>query len=112
MNYIISIACVLGISIGQLLFKAAALESTHENGLFSPKPILLACTAVLLYGITSIVWIWILRSEQLGKIYPVMALAFVFVPLGSHFVFGEKFGHNYMFGLALIVAGIAMTNRN
>lgn len=112
MNYITSTACVLGISIGQLLFKAAALESKNGDGLFSPKPIILACAAVLLYGLTSIVWIWILRSEKLGQIYPTMALAFIFVPLGSHFVFGERFGQNYMVGLTLIVAGIAMTNIN
>jgi drug/metabolite transporter (DMT)-like permease len=47
----------------------------------------------------------------LGKTYPLMALAFVFVPLASHWIFGERFGFNYVAGIALIVAGIWLTTR-
>jgi drug/metabolite transporter (DMT)-like permease len=47
----------------------------------------------------------------LGKTYPLMALAFVFVPLASHWIFGERFGLNYVAGIALIVAGIWLTTR-
>jgi len=41
-----------------------------------------------------------------------MALAFVFVPLGSYFVFDEKLSDNQLLGMTLIITGTAIANRN
>jgi drug/metabolite transporter (DMT)-like permease len=38
-----------------------------------------------------------------------MALAFILVPIGSHFVFGERFQLQYFVGVALIMIGIVVT---
>ena len=65
-----------------------------------------------IYGLTSIAWVYILRNIELGRIYPVMALAFIFVPLGSYFVFGERFNSQYAIGLILIVLGIVVVTRS
>lgn len=37
-----------------------------------------------------------------------MALAFVLVPIGSHFVFGERFQPQYFVGVAIIMLGITV----
>ncbi|ANH74377.1 hypothetical protein ACS15_0758 [Ralstonia insidiosa] len=39
-----------------------------------------------------------------------MALAFLLVPLGSHFVFGERFQTQYAFGVAFIMIGVILTS--
>lgn len=40
-----------------------------------------------------------------------MALAFVLVPIGSHFLFGERFQTQYMIGVALIIIGILVATK-
>jgi drug/metabolite transporter (DMT)-like permease len=57
-------------------------------------------------------WIWVLQKADLGRIYPLMALAFVIVPIGSHLVFGERFPPQYFVGVALIMIGIVVTVRS
>ncbi|MBT0624241.1 MULTISPECIES: EamA family transporter [Pseudomonas] len=109
MIYVIALACVVGIATGQILFKLSA-ASLHETGSwFDPKTMLTLFFALALYGITTIAWIWVLQKIDLGKAYPLMALAFALVPVGSHFVLGERFQPQYFVGVAIIMLGIIVT---
>jgi drug/metabolite transporter (DMT)-like permease len=107
---LIALVCVAGIAAGQLLFKLCA-ESLRVEGPWATRTVVLFAAAMALYGTTTLAWIWVLQRAELGKIYPLMALAFVFVPLASHWLFGERFSMNYVLGIALIVAGIWLTTR-
>jgi drug/metabolite transporter (DMT)-like permease len=109
MTYFIALICVLGIAAGQLLFKISA-SALHRAGSFFDFHFLATLfIAFALYGVTTIAWVWVLQKIELGKVYPLMALAFVLVPIGSHFVFGEKFQIQYFIGVAVIIAGIVIT---
>ncbi|MCZ2338969.1 MAG: hypothetical protein LC127_12440 [Chitinophagales bacterium] len=46
----------------------------------------------------------------MGKVYPLMALAFVFVPLASYFLFGERFNITYCIGVIMILIGVILTS--
>ena len=104
--YFLTLICVAGIAIGQILFKLTANAMNAAESVFSLKPLLFFSGTVALYGITSIGWVLILRNADLGKIYPFMALAFVLVPLASHFLFGEQFSKGFFLGTALLIAGL------
>ena len=105
---IVAVLCVLGIATGQILFKLTA-NSFHETGnLFALKTATILFIALALYGITTIAWVWVLQKLELGRVYPLMAMAFVLVPLGSHFIFGERFQVQYFVGVALIMTGIVV----
>ena len=106
--HLLAILCVLGIAIGQVMFKYSAIAINQAGSIFAMQPLLLLSGTMALYGITSIGWVLILRHADLGKIYPIMALAFVFVPIGSYFLFGEKFSGGYFAGSALIAAGLIL----
>ncbi|KAI3592326.1 hypothetical protein D9X30_2723 [Cupriavidus sp. U2] len=54
-----------------------------------------------LYGLNSLAWVWVLRRVQLVKIYPLVAPALLVVPIGSHFIFGERFQTQHIFGVIL-----------
>jgi drug/metabolite transporter (DMT)-like permease len=54
----------------------------------------------------------VLRKIPLGQAYPLMALAFVLVPIASYFVLNERFTPQYMIGVALIMVGIVLTVRS
>lgn len=105
-TYVAAILCVLSLAIGQILFKISATALTESGSFFAPKTAITLLAAMCLYGVTSVAWVWVLQKVELGRVYPLMALAFVMVPIGSHLVFGEKFAPQYFIGVALIVLGI------
>ncbi len=111
-TFFVAVLCVLGMAVGQILFKISA-NSLHESGsFFSAKTLLALSSAICLYGITSLTWVWVLQHTELGKVYPLMAFAFVLVPIGSYFFFGERFQTQYLVGVGLIVAGIVVATKS
>jgi len=53
-----------------------------------------------------------LQKSDLGRIYPLMALAFVLVPIGSYLFFQERFNPQYFVGVTLIIGGIIVAVRS
>ena len=99
------VVCVFAISVGQVLFKVAAVS--QEGVSFWDKlthPALMI--GLFIYGGATIFWIWLLQSVPLNIAYPYMALAFLFVPLMSLFFLGEKVELSTWVGSALIVIGV------
>lgn len=106
--YVATILCVAGLTVGQILFKVSATALSEAGTFFALKPAAILFAAMCLYGVTSIAWVWVLQKVELGRVYPLMALAFVLVPLGSHLVFGERFQPQYFIGVAMIMIGIVV----
>lgn len=104
----IALLCVIGMATGQLLFKAGATLLSESGSFFSPKTAAVLFLAFTIYGLTTLAWIWTLQKTDLGKIYPLMALSFVLVPIGSYFFLGELFRPQYFLGVTLIMIGIMM----
>ncbi|QNN57875.1 EamA family transporter [Diaphorobacter ruginosibacter] len=111
MNFLLStvtVLCVVGISLGQMLFKKAATAipaaATWQNWVLNPWLIV----ALALYGITTLVWIWVLRHAPLHLAYPFMGLAFLIVPGLGWLFLGEPIQLPTVIGGALILAGIAV----
>lgn len=105
-----TLICVLGISIGQLLFKkaAATLPATMSlTGLLQNGWLI---TALALYGITTLGWIWVLRHAPLHLAYPFMGLAFLIVPTLAWAFLGEPLHWRTLTGGALIMAGVALAS--
>jgi drug/metabolite transporter (DMT)-like permease len=111
MTYLIALICVLGIAAGQILFKFSAVEFNRTGSLLSTSAVIYFITAMVLYGTTTIGWVWLLQKIDLGKIYPFMALSFVLVPLASHLLLGERFQAQYFIGVAIIILGIVISVR-
>ncbi|KOP54957.1 4-amino-4-deoxy-L-arabinose-phospho-UDP flippase [Pseudomonas tremae] len=109
--YLIALICVLGIAAGQILFKLSATAMQKSGTIFDIHTLTTLFSAFALYGITTLAWVWVLQKIELGKVYPLMALAFVLVPIGSHFFFGERFQPQYFLGVAIIIIGILIAVR-
>lgn len=92
---------------GQVLFKLAALRLAEPGGLALSNvlsPLML--TAFVVYGLATALWVWVLRSVPLNIAYPFVALAFVIVPLLSHWLLGESLKINMVVGGAIIMFGV------
>ena len=102
------LACVLLISIGQLLFKLAALRADPKGGVWAlvTNPYLLV--AGVIYVGATLLWVVQLKSVPLNRAYPLFALAFVLVPLFGYALLGERLSLPYLLGSLIIVAGVAL----
>lgn len=110
-GYVIALICVVGIAAGQILFKLSAASLDKSGSIFDPKTVTTLFFAFALYGVTTIAWVWVLQKIELGKVYPLMALAFILVPIGSYLFFDERFNFQYFIGVGLIVVGIIIAVR-
>jgi drug/metabolite transporter (DMT)-like permease len=108
---VVSIALGAG---GQLMFKAAArgLPAFAELGLVRlvltmfATPMILAGFAC--FFVSSVLWILALRSVPLSVAYPMVALSYVIIFIGSHYLFAEPLGWRLWLGGLLIVCGIVL----
>jgi len=106
-----ALTCVIAIACGQLLFKKAGSEIQQAGTWFDTKALLIVAAAGILYGLTTLLWISLLRYVPLNKAYNYMALSFVLVPIASTFLFREPLTTGAIVGGALVVAGIVVVTR-
>lgn len=104
-----TLAVVFALAVGQLLFKATALAWNVEKTIFSIKVMLRLVPSLVVYGVATIAWIWVLRSAPLKTAYPFMALAFVIVPICAFYFLGERITPMYCVGAGLIMVGVIVT---
>lgn len=107
---LIIVACVVVMTIGQVLFKQVAINYNKVGNLFDIGVIGLLLVAGSMYVASSGLWVWALRSVEISKAYPYFALGFVFVPLLGAWLFGENLTLRYGFGVSLIVIGVSLTS--
>src|SRR2546423_1212138 len=86
-NLVILVLYALGMAIGQALFKLSADKAKDAPGdafwfsLFSTAYFYLS---IILYGVLTLIWFWILARMPLSRAYPFVVLAFVFTPILAH----------------------------
>lgn len=91
-SILLALVTVIGLSVGQILFKIAAVGMTGSAPLW-----LLALrngylwSALLVYGAATVLWIALLRQAPLRLAYPFIGLAFLIVPILAHNFFKRAF---------------------
>lgn len=110
-NQIYLLAVTFMLAGGQVLFKKIGLA---VKGTPPVEAILTALRdpmlygALALYGVATLLWIWILSRVPLALAYPWVAVGMVIVPLLAWFLFDEPIGPTFWLGAALVVAGIIL----
>ncbi len=105
----IILACVVVMTIGQVLFKQVAVNYNKVGDIFDVSVLGLLLIAGSMYVTSSGLWVWALRSVEISKAYPYFALGFIFVPLLGAWIFNEALTLKYGFGVLFIVIGVALT---
>lgn len=72
--------------------------------LFSPYVFL----GFFLYGVSSIIWIYILKNLSLSIAYPALSIGYVLVLFISWKFLGESVGLLNIVGIVLIIAGVSL----
>jgi drug/metabolite transporter (DMT)-like permease len=101
-----ALVIVAMISTGQILFKIAAERISASGGQLTLPAMSVVALSLALYGIATLAWIWILQWYPLSRIYPLMALSFILVPVGGVLIFDERLTLSFFGGTALLLAGL------
>jgi drug/metabolite transporter (DMT)-like permease len=100
------------LAVGQLLFKLTAERSPKIERLVDLRHLFadpMLWLALLLYGLATLLWVYLLQRVALSHAYPFAALAFVLVPFGAAAFLGERLSGGILLGAALIVTGICVS---
>ncbi len=112
--------CVLLGAAGQLLLKtgvtnvSAALGAASLNlPLMARSPATVFLNPFVLagfacYGLSSVLWLVLMSRYPLSLIYPMIALGYVFVTLGSIVFFKDRPNAFVWLALLLIVSGVSL----
>lgn len=70
-----------------------------------------AIAGVLLYGLSFLLYIYLISKNDLGYIIPLTtALVYMVIFPASHFIFKERFTTQKIIGISLIVVGLIFLN--
>jgi drug/metabolite transporter (DMT)-like permease len=104
----------LALPVGQLMFKAAA---AYQNRLEGPLPARLLHNFPLMgalgwYGVTALLWFYILTRLPLSTAYVFSILGAALVPVLSWLVFAEPMSWRLAAGYAVMLAGLLVIMRD
>lgn len=104
-------ACVLGICLGQILFRKGAVEIDAARVLASTLSNASLWVALVVYVAATVLWVYVLRFAPLNRVYPVFALAFILVPMLESALLSEPLRIQSLIGGVIIVVGVAIAVR-
>lgn len=68
--------------------------------------------ALLVYGLSIILWMWVLSKTDVSLAYPFLGLGFAFVAVISFFFLGEPLGVQKSIGIVTVALGIILLARS
>jgi multidrug transporter EmrE-like cation transporter len=94
----------------QMLMKMALGHLSHPGLLayITSVPLL---AGYFLYGMNTVLMIFALRDGELSILWPIIALTYVWVAILSALFFRESLNFFKLFGIALVVAGVAVMGK-
>jgi multidrug transporter EmrE-like cation transporter len=100
-------------AVGQIAFKYGAIELEKNPGITLldklKAPIVLG---LILYGVSTIIYLMVLRRMNLSVAYPMISLGYVLVFIASYFLFHEPMSYLRVAGMVCIILGIMMVTRS
>lgn len=98
---------------GQFLWKAG-MQAAGSQSFGSPESLLrlifspYVLSGLGLYGLATVLWLYILARVPLSLAYPVQSLAYVVAVVGAYYIFREPLSAAKLSGCALILAGVGL----
>ena len=99
---------------GQMFLKKGVTLTNFNSNIVSIISTILTPTLMLgffFYGVSAILWLFVLKSFPLSVAYPSLSLTYVFVVFLSSVFFGENITITKIIGVVLIFSGVFFINR-
>lgn len=111
MIWILVVATVVGLSVGQVLFKLGAIRmnADAQGGVMAWLNVPIVA-AIVVYAVCTVMWIGALRALPLRVAYPVAALSYLLVPVLGHLFLREPLTVRTMVGGLVIIVGVVIAS--
>jgi drug/metabolite transporter (DMT)-like permease len=110
-NFLLILCNTCILVAGQFLWKYGMMKTTFQLNplsiiklLFSP----FIFSGLVLYGVATILWLFILSRVPLSIAYPVQSIAYVLAVFGAYFIFHEPLSPAKIIGVILIILGVSL----
>jgi multidrug transporter EmrE-like cation transporter len=113
-KYLLALFSILLTALGQLLLKkGSAVLTQAESATTVAKLYKIALnpyiwSGIIVYGLSTLVWIFVLSKMKLSVAYPMASISYVAVAVGSYYMFGETLGLQQKIALAIIILGVVL----
>ncbi|ACL77741.1 EamA family transporter [Ruminiclostridium cellulolyticum] len=97
------------IVFGQTLWKLGLVKTEEYSLRLVLSPLILA--GVFVYGISTLLWLYILSELPFSTAYPLNSIAYVLSLFVGFFIFKEHIDLQKIFGTMLILAGVFYMTR-
>jgi drug/metabolite transporter (DMT)-like permease len=98
-------------SAAQLLLRGAALKGATPSKPMSLITSPMFMTAIVIYGVSVLTWVMVLKRVPLPTAIPFIALMYVIVPLAARYFFDDPLNWRMMAGMCLVVCGLIVVVR-
>ena len=116
MNYIYILLTVLLNASAQLVLKkgteVAAEKSNLVNYIISNISNIYYITGFLLYGISVLLWIYVLSKVEVSFAYPFLSIGYIVTTLGGYFYFNEQLNLIKIIGILIICIGVIVLSKS
>jgi multidrug transporter EmrE-like cation transporter len=101
---VVSLISIVG-ALGALFFKRGSAKfSLSLSGIFRNRNLIIG---VLLYAITTLVFVFALKGGELSILYPFVSTGYIWTAIFSYKFLGEGFSRYKLLGMALIIVGVS-----
>ena len=106
--FFLTVLNALMMALGQILWKTGMSNKEVNTfgeilqAIFSP---LIFC-GLIVYGLATFLWLYILSKAEISYVYPIQSLAFVLVLISSMVLFKEQVALNRWIGVGVICFGV------
>ena len=108
---LLCVACVLLVSIGQVLLRAASLaaKASSQTGIQSWLSAR-SLVAIAVYGCAMLLWLWLLTRVPLTQAFAFFGISFFLVPLLANRFLGDPVNVYTWLGAGVIALGIMISS--
>ncbi|WP_324827730.1 SMR family transporter [Qipengyuania zhejiangensis] len=92
--------------------KSLVIPGDPVQSLYAIATNLGVLVALAVYGLSVVLWMYVLSKTDVSLAYPFLGLGFVFVAFFSYFFLGEPLGVQKFLGISLVAIGIVLLARS
>ncbi|MBC6907154.1 small multi-drug resistant family protein [Saccharophagus sp. K07] len=112
LNFVVILFTVFLSACAQLMLKMGAAATLGVGQPSTPYELVvkvmfspLILSGIFTYGVSVLIWIWVLSRVELSIAYPFVGLSFIFTLLFGMFFLGEAVNFSKIIGTLMIVGG-------
>lgn len=110
MTYIFLAINIVFLATGQMLWKLG-MSKIEEFNIVSIILNSYIISGVVLYGLATLLWLYILSKEELSLVYPLQSITYVLGTILAIFIFHENVSLLRWLGITTIIVGATLVAR-